>query len=50
MATIEVSEDTIAQLDALKIDDESYDELISELIGIYQASEMSLAVGGEENI
>lgn len=49
MPTIELEEETVAQLDALRIDDESYDEVIRELIGIYQASEMSLAFGGEEN-
>ena len=49
MPSIEVSEETIGKLDALRIDDESYEEVIVELIGIYQASEMSLAFGGEEN-
>ncbi len=50
MPTIEVGEETIRKLDNLKIEDESYDEIINELIGIYRASEMSLAFGGEENI
>lgn len=49
MPEIEVEEETLNRLDALRIEDESYDDIISELIGIYQASEMSLAFGGEEN-
>lgn len=49
MPTIEVEEETVRRLDRLKLDDESYDEIINELIGIYRASEMTLAFGGEEN-
>lgn len=49
MPKIELEERTIERLDTLRIEDESYDEIINELIGIYQASEMSLAFGGEEN-
>ncbi len=49
MPTIELEEQTLARLDRLRIEDESYDEIINELIGIYQASEMTLAFGGEEN-
>ncbi len=49
MPTIEVSEDTLTRLEQLQLEDESYDEVISELINIYQASEMTLAFGGEEN-
>lgn len=49
MPTIEVSEDTLKRLDRLRLEDESYDEILTELINIYQASEMTLAFGGEEN-
>lgn len=49
MPTIEVEDRTIERLESLRIEDESYDEIINELIGIYQASEMTLAFGGEEN-
>lgn len=49
MPTIEIEEETLRKLEALQIEDESYDDIISELIGIYQASEMNLAFGGEEN-
>lgn len=49
MPTVELSEETIEDLDSLRIEDESYDEIITELIGIYRASELSLAFGGEEN-
>lgn len=50
MPTIEVEEETVKKLERLQIEDESYDEIINELIGIYQASEMTLAFGGEENL
>lgn len=50
MPTIEVEEETVQKLERLQIEDESYDEIINELIGIYQASEMTLAFGGEENL
>ncbi|MFP4591410.1 MAG: hypothetical protein ACLFMX_01700 [Halobacteriales archaeon] len=49
MPTVEVSEETLAALDNLRIEDESHDEIISELVNIYKASELSLAFGGEEN-
>lgn len=48
MTTIEVDEETVRRLDALRIEDESYDELINELISIYQASEMTLYQTGDE--
>lgn len=50
MPMVELEEQTLARLDRLRIEDESYDEIINELIGIYQASEMTLAFGGEENL
>lgn len=49
MPSIEIDEETLEQLDAMRLDEESYDEIITELIGIYHASEMSLAFGGEEH-
>ncbi|MFW6448162.1 MAG: DUF7557 family protein [Halobacteriota archaeon] len=49
MPSVELSEETLEALEGLRIDDESYDEIITELINIYKTSEMSLAFGGEEN-
>lgn len=49
MPSVELREETIERLDRLRIEDESYDEIVRELVGIYEASELSLAFGGEEN-
>lgn len=50
MPTVTLEADTIERLDDLQIEDESYDELINELINIYEATEMSLAHGGDEYV
>ncbi len=48
MAQVDLSEETIERLDTLREEDESYDELVNELINIYEAGEMSLHHAGEE--
>ena len=50
MTQVSLEEETLARLDDLRIDDESYDELINELINIYEATEISLAYGGDEHV
>lgn len=45
---VELDEETVERLNALRIDDESYDELITELINIYEASELTLFHAGGE--
>ncbi|WP_187432884.1 DUF7557 family protein [Natronococcus pandeyae] len=47
MPTVELEEETIERLDGLRIEDESYDELITELINIYEASEYTLFHAGD---
>ncbi|MCU4925714.1 hypothetical protein OB905_06905 [Halobacteria archaeon AArc-dxtr1] len=47
MPQVELDEETIARLDALRVEDESYDELIVELINIYEASERTLFHAGD---
>jgi predicted CopG family antitoxin len=47
MPKIHLDEDTIERLDSLRIDDESYDEVITELINIYEAEEMTLYRSGD---
>lgn len=47
MPKIHVDEDTIERLDSLRIDDESYDEIINELINIYQVEELTLFHSGD---
>jgi predicted CopG family antitoxin len=42
MPKIALEEETVERLDGLKIDDESYDEVITELINIYEAEELTL--------
>lgn len=42
MPKVDLDEQTIERLDALQIEDESYDELVNELINIYEAGEMTL--------
>lgn len=47
MPEIELAEETIERLDGLRVEDESYDELVKELINIYEASEMTLFHSGD---
>jgi hypothetical protein len=48
MPTVELDEETIERLDGLRVEDESYDEIVTELINIYEAEEMTLFHAGEE--
>lgn len=48
MATIEIDDETIERLNSLRVEDESYDEIINELINIYEAEEMTLFHAGDE--
>lgn len=47
MPQIPVDEETVKRLDELRIEDESYDEIITELINIYQAEELTLFRSGD---
>lgn len=47
MPTIELDEETIERLDGLRVEDESYDEIITELINIYEAEELTLFRAGD---
>ncbi len=42
MPQIQVDEETIERLDSLRLEDESYEEIINELINIYEAEELAL--------
>ena len=48
MPSIELDEETIRRLDGLRVDDESYDELVNELINIYEAEELTLFHAGDD--
>lgn len=50
MPQVRLSEETVDRLDDLRIDDETYDEIVAELINIYEATELSLARGGDEYV
>jgi len=47
MPTIEVSEETVQRLEDLRLEDESYDEIITELITIYEAEGLTLHRSGD---
>ena len=47
MPKIDLEEKTIERLDNLRIDDETYDEIINELINIYEAEELTLSFAGD---
>lgn len=47
MPKIDLEEETIERLDNLRIDDETYDEIINELINIYEAEELTLSFAGD---
>jgi len=47
MPTIDVDEETIERLDSLRVEGESYEEIINELINIYEAEELTLFRAGD---
>jgi hypothetical protein len=48
MPSVDLDTETIERLDALRRDDESYDEVVTELINIYEAEELTLFHSGDE--
>lgn len=48
MPTVEIETDTLQRLDELRVGDESYDELVNELINIYESEELTLYRAGDE--
>ena len=48
MPEVHLDQETIDRLDTLRVEKESYDELVNELINIYEAEEMTLAHGGDQ--
>ncbi|WP_435073391.1 DUF7557 family protein [Halorubrum sp. HHNYT27] len=47
MPQIHLDEETVERLDALRIDDEEYDEIVNELISIYEAEELTMFRSGD---
>jgi hypothetical protein len=48
MPQIHLDGETVERLDSLRQEDEEYDEIITELINIYEAEELTLFHGGDE--
>ncbi|WP_199268275.1 hypothetical protein [Halorhabdus sp. CUG00001] len=48
MPTVELDEEPIARLDGLRVDGESSDGLVTELLTIYEAEELPLFHAGDE--
>lgn len=46
MPEITLDGDTVERLDRLQVDEESYDEIVNELINIYETEERTLFRGG----
>jgi len=47
MVRIELEEGTVDRLDDLRQDDETYDELVTELLNIYEAEELTMFRSGD---
>jgi hypothetical protein len=47
MPQVQLDEGTVERLDSLRVNDESYDDLVNELINIYQAEELTLFRSGD---
>lgn len=48
MPEIQLEEETVERLDSLRIDDESYDEIVTELMDILEAEEFTIQLGGDK--
>jgi len=46
--TVELDEETIERLDSLRVDEESYDEIVIDLVNSYEAEELTLFHAGDE--
>ncbi|WP_255150597.1 DUF7557 family protein [Halorarius halobius] len=47
MPSVDLSEETVERLDDLRVDEQSYDDVVSELIDIYEAEGLTLNRGGD---
>ncbi|MGB9932643.1 DUF7557 family protein [Haloarcula amylolytica] len=48
MPSVELDAETVERLDDLRVEDESYDDIVTELINIYEAEELTLFHSGDE--
>ena len=47
MVQIELSDETVDRLDMLRETDESYDEIVTQLLNIYEVEELTLFRSGD---
>lgn len=47
MVQIELSDDTVERLDELRETEETYDEIVTELLNIYEVEELTLFRSGD---
>ncbi|WP_198945661.1 hypothetical protein [Halorubrum sp. SD612] len=47
MPQVHLDEETVERLDSLRVDDEEYDEIVTELINIYEAEKLTLFRGSD---
>jgi hypothetical protein len=47
MPQVHLDDETVERLDALRQNDEEYDELVNELLNIYEAEELTLFRTGD---
>lgn len=48
MPTVELDEETIDRLKQLRVEDESYDETVIELVNVDEAEELTMFHAGDE--
>ena len=48
MPQVNLEDETVERLDGMRVEDESYDEIINELINIYEAEELTLFHSGDD--
>ncbi|MFB6222392.1 MAG: hypothetical protein ABEH86_01795 [Haloarcula sp.] len=47
MPSVELDAETVERLESLRVEDESFDDIVTELINIYEAEELTLFHGGD---
>jgi hypothetical protein len=47
MPKVMLNEETVERLDSLRTEDESYDEIVTELLNIYEAEELTMFRSGD---
>ncbi len=47
MPQIHLDDETVERLDAMRVEGQEYDDVVNELIDIYEANEMTIHHGGD---